>query len=123
MIPSSSMVSTRESALKVSRSSSENSPANAPIESHQWVIFDAGDMVLENVVTSLVVLEVPWSCLSVTMYLPGRGFPALEMRTRGDGAARAGSTQSARAMSWKQNIIEKLATGDRGSQKKGLKGG
>ena len=80
MVPSSSIASTRGSALKVSRSSADNSPANAPMESHRWVIFDVDDMVLENVVT-LVVFEVP--CLRVTIYLPGEGFPALEIRKRG----------------------------------------
>ena len=96
MIPSSSMDSTRESALKVSRSSSDNSPANAPMDSHWWVIFDAGNIVLENDSTLLVVLEVP--CFRVTIYRPGRGFSALEIRKRGDGAARAGREQRARAM-------------------------
>jgi len=100
MMPSSSMASTRGSALKVSRSSSDNFPANAPMDSHWWVISDVDNMVLENVLTLLTVLDVPCSGLRVTMYLPGRGLSALEMRKRGEGAARAGRVQRARAMSW-----------------------
>ena len=116
MVPSSSMASTRGSALNVSRSSSDNSPANAPMDSHWWVIFDADNTVLENVLTLLVVLEVPCACLRVTMYLPGRGFSALEIRKRREGAARAGRVKRARATSWEQNIVEKLATGDHGER-------
>lgn len=115
MIPSCSMASTRGWALKVSKSSSDNSPANAPMDSHWWVIFDADDMVLVNVLTLLSVLDVPGSCLRVTIYLPGREFSALEIRKRGEGAARAERTQRARATSWEQeSIVEELATGDHG---------
>jgi len=72
-------------------------------------------MVLVNVLTLLPALEVPGACLRVTIYLPDREFSALETRKRGEGAARAGSAQTARATSWKQeNIVEKLATGDHG---------
>ena len=99
MIQSSSMASTRGSALMVSRSSAENSPANAPMDSHWWVTFDADDTELENVSTLTEVPEDPCTCLRVTIYLPGRGLSALEIRKRGEGAARAGRTQRARAMS------------------------
>jgi hypothetical protein len=84
------------------------------MESHWWVIFDVDDMVLENALTSLAVLEAP--CLRVTIYLPGRGLSALEIRKRGEGAARAGRAQRARATSWKQNIVVKLVTGDHGER-------
>ena len=50
------------------------------------------------------------------MYLPGRGLSAFEIRKRGEGAARAGRVKRARAMSWEQNIVEKLATGDHGER-------
>lgn len=102
------MSATRGSALKVSRSSFDISPANAPMRSHLWVIFDEHNSSVENVLT----LEDPWSCLRVTIYRPGRGLSALEIRKRGEGAARAERVQRARAMSWGENIIEKLATGD-----------
>ena len=116
MTPSSSMASTRGSALKVSRSSSDNSPANAPTDSHWWVMFDADNTVVENVLTLSALLDVPCSCLRVTINLPGRGLSALEIRKRGEGAARAGRVQRARAMSWEQNIVEKLATSDHGER-------
>jgi hypothetical protein len=119
MIPSSSMASTRGSTLKVSRSSSDSSPANAPMDSHWWVIFDAGDMVLENALTSPTVF-VPCSCLRVTIYLPGKGFVALKIRKRGEGAARAGRVQRARARSLEQNIVEEPATTGERSEYGGL---
>ena len=119
MIPSSSMASTRGSTLKVSRSSSDSSPANAPMDSHWWVIFDAGDMVLENALTSPTVF-VPCSCLRVTIYLPGKGFVALKIRKRGEGAARAGRVQRARATSLEQNIVEEPATTGERSKHGGL---
>ena len=108
IIPSSSMSATRESALKVSRSSADISPANALMNSHLWVIFDVDKASVENVLT----LEDPWSCLRVTINLPGRGLSALEIRKRGVGAARAERVQRVRVMSWEQDIVEKLATGD-----------
>ena len=76
------------------------------------MIFDVGDIVLENASTLSLVLGVPCSCLRVTIYLPGRGFSARDIRKRGEGAARAGRVQRARATSWEQNIFEELATGD-----------
>jgi len=108
MMLSSSMASMRGSALKVSRSWSNNPPTNAPTDSH-WVIFDADNMALENFLTLLAVLEAPCSCLGVTMYLPGRGFSASEIHKRGEGTARARRVQRAIAMSWEQNIVKKLA--------------
>ena len=88
-MPSSSMESMRESTLKVSRSSSVKSPANAPKDPHQWVIFDVDDMVLENA-SILTMSEVSCPGLRETTYLPGTGFCALAICKRGEGAARAG---------------------------------
>ena len=98
IIPSCSMAATRGSTLKVSRSSSDISPANAPMDSHLWVIFDVDNASVENVLT-LSALEVPCSCLRVTINLPGRGLSALKIRKRGEGAARAERVQRARVKS------------------------
>ena len=104
-----SMASTRGSALKVSRSSSDNPPTNAPTDSHWRVIFDADNTILENFLTLLTVLETPCSCLGVTMYLPGSGFSASEIHKRREGVAVARRVQRAMAISWEQNTVEKLA--------------
>ena len=105
------MASICGSALKVSRSSSEKSPANALTESHQWVIFDVDDMVPEKVLI-FMVSEVASTCLRVTMYLLGIGFCALVIRKRGGGAARVGRTKRARATSLEQIITKELVAGD-----------